>query len=190
MIPGILSGVASTNVLAMVNPNDIESIDVLKDASASAIYGAQGANGVVLITTRKGRNTSGEIIFSSQVGIVKPTALYDMLNARELAQLRYEALENAGKDPTSGFGVFGDPNDPNLKTTNWIDAIFRTGKSSLYNISYRGGDDKTQYYLSGSFNKQEGHIINTDWSRYTFQFNMTSHPTPRLSIEPKILSID
>lgn len=187
MIPGILSGVASTNVLAMVNPNDIESIEILKDASASAIYGAQGANGVVLITTQKGRNTSGEITFSSQVGIVKPTALYDMLSARELAQLRYEALENAGKDPTSGFGVFGDPNDPNLKTTNWIDAIFRTGKSSLYNLSYRGGDDKTQYYLSGSFNKQEGHIINTDWSRYTFQFNMTSRPIPRLLIEPKIL---
>ena len=181
--------VASTeplNPLADLNPNDIESISILKDASASAIYGSRASNGVVIITTRKGRQGQSKVTAGYYYGISAPTRKRQFLDAPQYTELLAESLINAGystqasvaQDFTDYFGL--DYNSP--YNTNWSDQAFRNrGKYTLsggganvaqYDFSVSGGDAKTRFYLSGTFNDQKGIIIGNRFRRGSLRLNL------------------
>jgi TonB-dependent starch-binding outer membrane protein SusC len=180
----------SNNALAAINPNDIESIEVLKDAAASAIYGAQSANGVVVITTKRGKKGKSSIDVTYQRGAVQPLNLYDVMDAPQFAQLKEAAYLNSGLDPASATGAyaqFGKPGDASTFTNyDWVDALFRTGQLESVNVSASGGDDKTSFYVSGSYEKQEGQIIKSDWSRASFRTNFEHRATDKFTIKLNI----
>jgi TonB-linked SusC/RagA family outer membrane protein len=177
----------SANPLAAINPNDIESIEVLKDAASAAIYGAQAANGVVLVTTKKGKKGSTQIEFTTQQGFVKPIKLYDVLDAQQFATLRAEAYENAGLDVQESYDLYGNPNEPDEITNyDWVDALFRTGRLATYDLSMSGADDKTSFLLSGSFQEQQGQIIMSDWERGTMRLNLSHKPSKKATIGTNI----
>ncbi len=188
MNQGNVSTQASSNALGGVNPNDIESIEVLKDASATAIYGAQGANGVVIITTKKGKAGKPVVSINAQEGVVQPLNLYEMMNSRQLAELRIEAFEN---NPNSGgaaaaIALHGDPNDPNLTNFDWIDNMFRTSRLRQYDLSVSGGDERTKYFVSAAYNFQEGQIIKSDWERMTARLNITSKLSDKFTLSANL----
>lgn len=162
--------------LSAINPSDIESIEILKDASATAMYGSRGTNGVVLITTKRGKKGVNSVNFESYYGVQEISHKVDLLNAQQFAELRNEARINAGQTP-----VYVNP--ANLgKGTDWQDEIFRVAPMQNYQLSFSGGDDKTQYVISGGYFDQEGIIINTDFSRYTFRTNINREISKRFSV--------
>ena len=179
---GGLSGQGSQNALASINPNDIESIEVLKDAAAAAIYGAQAANGVVLINTKKGKKGKSQVKISVQEGIVKPLNLYDVMDASQLAGIKRVAYQNAGRATSGSDATYGNPEDPNLQSYDWLDALYRDGRLSVYDVSVSGGDEKTTFFLSGSYTKQEGQIIQSDYNRATGRLNVTHRPNKKLTV--------
>lgn len=167
------------NALALFNPNDIESIEVLKDASAKAIYGSRAANGVVLITTKRGRSGQ-KTTFTADVqrGLTDIIRRPDLLNASELLDLQREAATNAGQDPDQLGLIKGVTDGVN---TDWIDAILRKGVYQQYQLSAQGGNDRTQFYFSGSFRDEQGVQLNNGFTRYTGQFKFDQKATSKLS---------
>ena len=181
------SSQGSSNPLASINPNDIERIEVLKDAASAAIYGAQAANGVVLVTTKTGKKGATQIEFTTQQGIVKPIKLYDVMNGLEFATIREEAYRNAGLPLTEPHTFYGDPADgAAINDYDWVDAVFRDAKLATYDISLSGADDKTSFLLSGSYQTQEGQLIMSDWERGTMRLNLNHKATEKLTIGAKI----
>jgi TonB-linked SusC/RagA family outer membrane protein len=183
---GGLSGQGSQNALASINPNDIETIEVLKDAAAAAIYGAQAANGVVLITTKKGAKGASKISISVQEGIVQPLNLYEVMDARQLAGIKRDAFINAGLNPANAAATYGITENLNLKSYDWVDAMYRQARLSVYDISVTGGDEKTTFFLSGSYTDQEGQIIMSDYKRGTGRLNVTHKPRKELTISANL----
>lgn len=162
--------------LSSINPSDIESIEILKDASATAIYGSRGANGVVLITTKRGRAGKGTLTLETYYGIQQVAKKLDLLNAAEFADLVNDAKLAANQTP-----VYVNP--PNLgKGTDWQDQIFRNAPMANYQLSFSGGDDKTKYAISGSYFDQDGIILNSDFKRYSFRANLERKMSNRLTI--------
>jgi TonB-linked SusC/RagA family outer membrane protein len=155
--------------LSTLNPSDIVSMEILKDASATAIYGAQGANGVVLITTKRGKAGEAKFTYEGMVGVQEQVRRLDMMNLRE-----YATYSNAIQNVTAGQEKQPEYSDPSLlgKGTNWQDAIFRPAMITQHTISAQGGTEKVQYYVSGSFMDQDGTIIGTDFNRYSFRINL------------------
>jgi len=181
-----LSGQGSQNALASINPNDIASIEVLKDAASASIYGAQAANGVVLITTKRGANERTKLRLSVQEGIVQPMELYQVMNANQLASIKRQAYINAGLNPDDATAIFGSPGDRELTNSDWVDAMYRQGRLSVYDLSMSGGDEKTQFYISGSHTFHEGQIIMSDYTRTTGRLNLTHKPSSDLTINANI----
>ncbi|MFN3997004.1 SusC/RagA family TonB-linked outer membrane protein [Algoriphagus sp.] len=179
---GGLSGQGSQNALASINPNDIQSIEVLKDAAAGAIYGAQAANGVVIITTRRGTKGSTKVRLSAQHGVVRPLGLYEVMNAQQLAGLKRDAFVNSGRPAANAANVYGNPEDPNLPNNSWVDATFGEDRLSVYDISLSGGDDKTTFFLSGSYTDQGSQVIKSDYERATTRLNLTHRPNKKLTV--------
>ena len=182
---------ASTNPLNSINPNDIESIDILKDAAASAIYGAQAANGVVIVTTKSGSATGKpQINISLQEGVTQPFNLYEVLDGVQYATIRAEQETNVGLDPsrTNGaFDLFGNPENPgDIENFDWVDGMFRDARFRVYDISMSGSTDRTSYFFGGSFNEQEGQLINSDFQRITGRLNVTTRVTDKLTVGAKI----
>lgn len=177
-----LSGQGSQNALASINPNDIESIEVLKDAASAAIYGAQAANGVVLITTKRGKKGKTNVRLSVQEGVVKPLNLYEVMDAKQLASLKRDAYINAGLNPANAAATYGDPEDPNLKSYDWLDALYRDARLSVYDLSVSGGDEKTTFFLSGSYTDQEAQIIMSDYTKATGRLNITHRPNQKFTV--------
>ncbi|MVM40817.1 SusC/RagA family TonB-linked outer membrane protein [Spirosoma sp. HMF3257] len=172
-------GGQTDNALALFNPNDIESIDVLKDASAKAIYGSRAANGVVLITTKRGKaNQKTKFTADVQQGLIDIVRRPDLLNASELLDLQREAVTNAGQDPDK-LGLIKGVTDK--QNTDWIDAILRKGVYKQYQLSTQGGNDRTQFYLSGSYRNEEGVQLNSQFIRYTGQFKFDHKVNSKLS---------
>lgn len=200
-----------TNPLADINPNDIESVEVLKDASASAIYGARAANGVVLITTKKGHNNQKTVLeLDANYGISNPARLRHFLNAKEYVGLYNQAvksdaqydldndlsgytnLDDAIKDYTDFYGVYGltldqlaDGTDyKNLKVnTNWQNLLFNhNAPDNQINLSATGGDEKTKFFASGFYNTQDAIVINNKFYRYGGRLNLETNPTQKLSL--------
>ncbi|MDF2157317.1 TonB-dependent receptor [Algoriphagus sp. CAU 1675] len=179
---GSLSSQGPQNALASINPNDIESIEVLKDAAAASIYGAQAANGVVLITTKKGKKGATQTKISVQEGIVQPLNLYEVMNATQLATIKRDAYINAGRNPADAANTYGNPEDPNLQSYDWVDELYRNGRLSIYDLSVSGGDEKTSFYISGAYTKQEGQIIQSSYERGTGRLNLTHRPNKKLTV--------
>ena len=172
----------SSNPLGSINPNDIESVEVLKDAASSAIYGAQAANGVILVTTKKGKKGKTKLEVNAQYGTVKPLNLYEMMNGPQFAMMKEEAYRNAGLSVATANATFGNPNEVNLESHDWVDLMFQNGQLGTYDISMSGGDDKTSFLFSGSYQFQEGQIIKSDWKRGTARLNLTHKPNDKLTI--------
>lgn len=167
----------ANNPLADINPADIETISILKDASATAIYGARAANGVVLITTKRGQyNSRPKINANVYAGASWAPELWDLVTGPEHATIMNEAWANDGKPfATRPFrpkseGGRGLPEEQ--PTYDRLNDIFRTGALQNYDLSVSGGNDKTRYYIGGGFNKQEAILRTNDYSRASFKFNL------------------
>jgi TonB-linked SusC/RagA family outer membrane protein len=171
-----------------INPNDIESIDILKDASATAIYGSRGANGVVIITTKRGKPGKNSVQFESYYGEQKVRKKLDMLDATQLATLINEGIENinvdnAGKPGFPKPAAFTDEQIAALgKGTNWQDEIFRSAPQQNYQLTISGGDDKNQYSISGNYFDQKGIVINTGYGRGSLRLNLDRKISQKIKI--------
>lgn len=183
---GGISGQASTNTLASINPNDIESLEVLKDAASASIYGAAAANGVVLITTKKGKSGATVTNFSAQEGVMQNIARYDVMNAQQYAQFKVPGAVNAGVAQASAVAFFGDPANASAPSTNWFDAIVREGRSRIYDLSFSGGDAKTSFFISGSYTDQDAQAIQAFFKRGTVRANLGHKVNDKLSINSNI----
>lgn len=168
----VIDGVPTDVPLNTISPDDIASIEILKDASASAIYGSRGANGVVLISTKRGVSGKSSLEFKSFYGTQKATSMVDMLNASQFASMHNEMMSANGQAQNPAFA-----NPPSLGNgTNWLDLLFRSAPMQNYSMSYSGGGPKSTYYASGTVLDQQGIVINTNYKRYTIQFNHDSRP--------------
>jgi TonB-linked SusC/RagA family outer membrane protein len=156
---------ASNNALADINPADIESFEILKDGAATAIYGSRAANGVVLITTKQGKQGNAKLTYDGWVGFSGPSKLYDLLNGEQFVEIANEKDRNAGN---AEMAVYDGTN------TNWYDHVFRTGVQHSHTLSLSGANQKTQYYLSAGYTDQKGVIIANNYNRYTF-YGRASH---------------
>ena len=163
----VIDGVPTDLGLNAINTADVERIDVLKDASATAIYGSRGANGVVMVTTKKGKEGKGRLAFATNVSFQNATKTPSLLNAAEYAALSNDMMANAGQQTNP------DWTDPAKlgKGTDWVDELLRTGYMQQYTLSYSGGSDKAHYYVSGGYLTQTGIVRSVDYRRFTFQEN-------------------
>jgi TonB-linked SusC/RagA family outer membrane protein len=190
--------------LNLINPNDIETVDVLKDASATAIFGSRGANGVVMITTKRGKAGKSNINFDYYTGIQEVSKTMDILNAQQFAEYGKSAFNNAYLERVPGASI-SDPNSarpsglryryprgefPGLDFDNpagiqnydYQDLIFRTAPISNYQLSASGGSDKVQYMVSGNYLNQEGIIRQSGIDRFTFRSNVDAQVSPRIKV--------
>ena len=172
----VIDGVPVSSGLNTLNMNDVESMQVLKDASATAIYGSRGANGVVIVTTKRGKGDKSHLDFNYFFGMQKATNVVKMLNAGEFASLHNDIMANAGlaqnpayADPAS-FGT----------GTDWLGELFSPAPMQNFSLSYSGNSAKTNYYVSGNYLNQEGIILNTGYKKITFQFNSDTRIFDRL----------
>lgn len=174
----------TTNSIASINPNDIESIEVLKDASASSLYGSRAANGVVLITTKRGRNAVPSITFNHYSGFQKDITgnRPQKLNNLEYIELIEEQRANALSSGVTSLYAFVIPDSATNINTDWLDAVLRSAYIGNYDLSIRGGNDKLRYALSGGYFDQDGVLINTGFKRYNIRINTDYEATPRLKI--------
>ncbi len=175
----VIDGVPTKEGINNLNTNDIESISVLKDASSAAIYGARAANGVVLITTKKGKIGVTQINFDLQYGIQNVAKKLDLLTADQYTMISDEALVNAGKpavwnNPGKGIG------------TNWQDAIFRSATFQKYDLSVNSGNEKTRYILGVGYYSQDGVVKFSDFTRYNIRFNIDSKVTDKFTVGSNI----
>ena len=160
--------VSTISPLSTINPADIVSMEILKDASATAIYGAQGANGVVLITTKHGKAGDAKFSYDGMVAVSRQTTRIDMMDLREYAEYYNDLVELGMAEKNAWYA------DPSLlgKGTNWQDEVFRTALQHQHQLSATGGSDKVQYYVSGSYMNQEGTIIGSNFDRLSFRTNV------------------
>ena len=166
---GLGNGKVSTiSPLATINPADIVSMEILKDASATAIYGAQGANGVVLITTKHGKAGDAKFSYDGMFAVSRQNSRIDMMDLRQFAEY-YNDL--AGQGLVDHNGYYADPSILG-KGTNWQDEVFRTALQHQHQISAQGGSEKVQYYVSGSYMDQQGTIIGSNFDRLSFRTNL------------------
>ena len=161
--------VSTISPLSTINPADIVSMEILKDASATAIYGAQGANGVVLITTKHGKSGEAKFSYDGMVAMSRQAVRLNMMNLREYAQYYNEMIEEGDIYETNPYYA-----TPSLlgKGTNWQDEIFRTAWQHQHQLSAQGGSDKVQYYVSGSYMDQQGTIIGSNFNRFSVRTNL------------------
>ena len=164
----VIDGIPTDLGLSSLNMADVERVDVLKDASATAIYGSRGANGVVMITSKRGAEGAGKVTVNANWAIQNATKVPDMLNAAQYAALSNDMLSN-NDDNTNPYWA-----DPSLlgTGTNWLDEMLRTGVKQSYSVSYSGGTEKWQhYYVSGGFLDQSGIVESVNYRRFNFQAN-------------------
>jgi TonB-linked SusC/RagA family outer membrane protein len=173
---------APNNPLSNLNTSDIESIEVLKDASASAIYGSRAAAGVILITTKRGAKGKGKLTLDSWVGVTQPFRLFDMLNADQYMMMKNEGIVNLNQNTLLKTGVPGKAIEGSFKpmldadgnpiNTNWYDYVYQNGFSHSNSLSYSGGTDNTSYYLSVGHTGQEGMLKNNEFKRTSLRMNL------------------
>lgn len=185
---GKYSSGTTDNILASINPNDIESIEVLKDASSTAIYGSRAGNGVIIVTTKKGKTGAPKVTYSGTATVQTLATDYDMLNASDymIQSNRYQK-EQWMKD--NGIGIYGGKSEAQASSpytprytdaqianpannTNWFDEITRTGFQTQHNVSINGGTEMTKYLVSGNFFKQDGVVKNNGMERFTGRVNL------------------
>jgi TonB-linked SusC/RagA family outer membrane protein len=187
-----------TNPIAFLNPNDIESFEILKDAAATSIYGARGGNGVVLITTKKGKAGRNEVNFNVQFGSTQPLKFFDIMNISEIAQTRIEAVQNANPrasaaavraNALAGLGIATSATDAdiaNLRNYDWQQEGLRNGSLQQFEASLRGGNEKTTYYISGSYNNTDAIIFPVNFKRGTLLTSLTHKVSKKVSVETSV----
>lgn len=178
---GASNGVG-VNALSTINPSDIESIEILKDASATAIYGSRGANGVVIITTKRGKKGGNEVSYSNYVGVQKVSKKLGLLNATQWEQLVNDINESDGKPHTfsdSAINAAGSGSD-------WQGGALRNGPIQNHELSVSGGDEKSRYLISGNYFKQVGTVVNTDFQRFSGRINYERNITDKFKISANI----
>ncbi len=210
---GSISNNTQTNPLAFINQSDIESIDILKDAASTAIYGSSGANGVILVTTKKGKNQKTRINFTHYRGTNTPLKKLDVLNTRDYLQYRSEAVNNANNLvtntplsaqalkattlngievnlltglPTATIAAMSntqlDSLTNALPNTDWQSTIFRPGDISNYELTLNGGNDKTQFYTSASYQSANSILNKVDFKRGAIKVDVTNAVTNKLKV--------
>jgi TonB-linked SusC/RagA family outer membrane protein len=177
---GVTNG-PTINALSTLNPSDIESIDILKDASATAIYGSRGANGVVIITTKKGKAGKNVITYDGYYGVQKVLKTLPLLNAQQWALLKNDALIDSKKAPAFSPAEIDSLGQPGVGT-DWQDAAFRQAAIQNHSLSFSGGDDKTRFAVSGNYFKQDGILQNSDFERYSFRINLDRDMSKRFKL--------
>ncbi len=175
----VVDGIIGGGNLNTLNPEDIASIDILKDVSSTGIYGSRGSNGVILITTKRGSEGKSTVNFSMQYGLQKIPRLIEMLNGMEYAHLLNETVVAQGRPP-----IFDDP-DSFGEGTNWQKEITRTAPLKSANLSFSGGN-KVRYYISGNYFDQQGIILNSGIKRYQFRVNLDNNLSDKLRIGTSI----
>ncbi|MDZ7877174.1 MAG: TonB-dependent receptor [Saprospiraceae bacterium] len=185
----------TTSSISDINPNDIESVEILKDAAASAIYGARAANGVVLITTKRGKQGRPEANFNYYTGMQRVARPIKFMNAQQLTDLVQEARANDLALYNKDKDYFGKDFDPSVLTqplenfdlaqsanTNWLDAVTQVAPISNYEMSFRSGTNDTRYYTSVGFYDQQGVVINNFYRRLTYKLNLDHNLTDKFII--------
>lgn len=161
--------VSTISPLSTINPADIVSMEILKDASATAIYGAQGANGVILITTKRGKAGEAKFTYDGMFAVSQQNRRVDMMNLREYAEFYNEMIRIGEEYEANPY--YADPSLLGVGT-NWQDAVFQTALQHQHQISASGGTEKVQYYVSGSYMDQEGTIIGSNFERFSVRTNL------------------
>lgn len=179
----VIDGVQQSNISAEFNMNDVESIEVLRDGSAAAIYGASAANGVVLVTTKKGKKGDAKVNFNAYVGFNNPANLPDMLSSRQLKELRIEDFNGSGRMTEAEILAFPSQYttkdirgyaldfEPTNADYNWKDILFSQGVTQNYDLSFSKGTDDYNYYASFNYYDEQGTYMETCFKRYSFRLN-------------------
>ncbi len=180
---GNLGGTAIQNSLADINPSDIESMEILKDASATALYGSRAANGVIIITTKRGRGAKTKLTYDTYAGWTEPYRLFDLMNAKQYLEHKNLAYANAGSTV-----VLKQVNDANGKPieTNWPDLVYRKGFQQNHAVTASGSSATTSYFLSVGFADQEGMVKNNDYTRMNTRMNLDHKVNKYLTIGANI----
>ena len=194
--PNGWEGQEPLNLLSNLNPNDIESIQVLKDASATAIYGSRGANGVIIITTKKGHSGRSNVDFEYSHSISKARNPFEFSNVEQYTRIENEFLSNTrGATAPSYRYVAADSNKYGYNTspaqlaaqygegTNWLDEVLKTGSVNNYNISVQGGDERTTYLISGNYYDETGVVLKSDYTKGALRANVSSQVNSRLKVD-------
>ena len=171
------------------NPNDIESVTFLKDAAATSIYGSRAADGVIIITTKKGKSGKTDIEFNAQYGVssIENPNGFHLMNANQYLEYYREAATNGGIDPDDpGSGSLYLPLSGDYYDTDWYDLVTRTGITQNYELSASGGNDATTFYLSLGYFDETGTVESTDFQRYSGRLNLTHKVTDKLNFDIKI----
>ena len=181
-----VGGNASNNPLAFLNPNDIESIDIAKDAAATSIYGSRGANGVVFITTKSGKVGKAKVTLDVTFSSSEATRLASVLNGDQYLEIKNEGLVNANtyNATTNYYGNSIGP-DGNIVRTNWYDYIFRKASGQSHSVSMSGANATTKYFFSVSYSNQEGILKGNDYGRKSVTYNIDHKVNSWLSIGSK-----
>ncbi len=181
---GASNSASYPNPLASINPNDIESIEILKDASATAIYGSRGANGVVLVTTKRGKEGQVNIDFDAYYGVQKITKMLDMATAEDHTGAKNEQLRNLNFAERYGDPKGAYPKKPSEygAGTNWQKEMYQAAPIQSYQLSFSGGTDKIRYIVSGNYFNQDGIVITSNFKRYTTRINLDAKVSKRLKI--------
>lgn len=174
----VIDGVPTFSGLNTINPDDVESVQVLKDASASAIYGARGANGVVIVTTKRGKGEQSSFDVSFYTAVQQATRKPKLLNAQQFAQVNNEMMINNGQPVNPAYS------DPSTVSSgsDWWDAMFDTAPMNNLSVSYSGSSDKSNYHVSANILNQQGIVINTNYKRYSVQINADHQVLKRLKL--------
>lgn len=177
------TGGMNVNPLSSINPSDIESVEILKDAAATGIYGSRGANGVILITTKRAKKGKFGVDFSTQLSISNPAKKVEMLGTEEYLALRQEAWENDGNvGPAPLLNGISWEQARNTNT-NWWDEITRTGFKQNYTLALKWGNDKLNVYMGGSYSKDESYLVNNDFQRASGRLNLDYKPNNMFTIK-------
>jgi TonB-linked SusC/RagA family outer membrane protein len=194
----VVDGFPTDNIQTL-NPNDIESLDILKDASATAIYGSRGSNGVVIINTKRGSTGKPKINFDTYYGMQQVSRRPEFMTASEQANYYYNSIRNRNMD--LGNDVSGDPaawkirvpqtvldvlSGKNTNNVDALDAVLRTAPQQSYNLSVSGGNDAIRYAVSGEYFNQDGIILNSNFKRYSLRANFDAQLTKKLSLRVNI----
>ena len=173
--------ISTISPLSTINPSDIVSMEILKDASATAIYGAQGANGVVLITTKRGKSGEAKFNYDGMLAVNRQMKRLDMMNLREYAEYYQDFVDDGWIVKSQANQNYSDPSILG-NGTNWQDAIFQTAIQHQHQISAQGGTDKIQYYVSGNYMNQQGTIIGSNFQRFSVRSNLDAQLKPWLKL--------
>ena len=180
-LPQFNDDVRGANGLATINPSDIESIEVLKDASATAIYGSRGANGVVMVTTKSGRAGQARVVFESSIGVQKIRKKLDLMNAAEYVDFSKRFYTNSNIAFPADLTAY----TPGV-STDWQDEVFRTALLTNNSLSVSGGNDRTRYYISTGYIDQQGIVRNSGYKRGSIRLNVDSKVNDHFTIQSRM----